>query len=291
MLSAIREDLMLEDLADRLFQIRDLCLRILDGETTLESELDDIFVQNGRLFFALEGYQKEGLPEGTTPSEYLESRELKAIDASMSIKTGKMVFAMERVFRLRGIRYVQFQDLVKLLLKVPLKFIYKRRGFSSIGYSTFERELYEALRIYKTFQNLPENSRHFILNQLVGDNVRIFGYEKVAGYLSYENQIKFLLIGLLGAGRFASGAESVRISFLEVSAIIEKRYEAINDFLNGIALEELADSGSKLRFLFKAKSGVVLRKAKRSNVLSVKFHDRLNISQKVSYMNTIDNVE
>lgn len=291
MLSAIREDLMLEDLADRLFQIRDLCLRILDGETTLESELDDIFVQNGRLFFALEGYQKEGLPEGTTPSEYLESRELKAIDASMSIKTGKMVFAMERVFRLRGIRYVQFQDLVKLLLKVPLKFIYKRRGFSSIGYSTFERELYEALRIYKTFQNLPENSQHFILNQLVGDNVRIFGYEKVAGYLSYENQIKFLLIGLLGAGRFASGAESVRISFLEVSAIIEKRYEAINDFLNGIALEELADSGSKLRFLFKAKSGVVLRKAKRSNVLSVKFHDRLNISQKVSYMNTIDNVE
>ena len=291
MLSAIREDLMLEDLADRLFEIRRLCLGVLDGETTLESELNEIFVQSGHLFFALEDYQREGLPEGMTPSEYLESRTWRKIDPSVSIRTGKMVFATERLFRLRGIRYVQFRDLVKLLLKVPLKYIYKKRGFSSIGYSTFEREMYEALRIYNTLQNLPKAMRHFILNRLVDDKVRIFGYEKVAGYLSYENQIKLLLIGLWGTKGFRSGTQPIRISFLEVSAIIEKRYEAMNDFLNGISLEELSDSTVKTLSLFKAKSGVVLRKESASNLLSVKFHDRLNISQKISYMNTIDNAE
>jgi hypothetical protein len=65
----------------------------------------------------------------------------------------------------------------------------------------------------------------------------------------------------------------------------------VNDFLNGIPLEELSASRFKPNSLFKAKSGVVLRKESTPSVLSVKFHDRLNISQKISYMNTIDNVE
>ena len=291
MLSAIREDLMLEDLAGLLFQIRRLCLRIVDGETTLDSELDEIFARRGNLFFALERYQMEGLPEGTTPTEYLESRKWKKIDASMSIRSGKMVFAMERLFRLRGIRYVVFRDLVNLLLTVPLKFIYKRRNFSSIGYSTFEKEVYEALRIYNTLQNLAEKIRHFILNQLADDKVRIFGYEKVTGYLSYENQIKLLLIGLLGTKEFKVHGDPIRINFLGISEIIEKRYEAVNDSLNGISLDKLTDPEFKLSPLFKAKTGVVLKKEKSPNVFSVEFRDRLNISQKISYMDTIDNVD
>jgi hypothetical protein len=291
MLSAIREDLMIEDLAEWLFRIRELCKRILDDETSLESELNEIYSRRGSLFYALESHQRKGMPKGVAPADYLERQEWKKIEKSKSIRSGKMIFAMERLFRLQGIRYVEFFDLANLMLKIPLKFIFKKRKFSSIGYSTFEREVFEALRIYNTLQNLAEETRHFILNQLVDDKVRIFGYEKVSGYLSYENRIKLILLGLLGTRKFRPKGKPIRINFLGMSKIIEKRYEAINDFLNTITIEKLSDYKFNANYLFKAKTGVVLRKENFPNVLSVDFQDRVNISKKISHMDKIDNVE
>jgi hypothetical protein len=291
MLSAIREDLMFEDLADWLFQIKALCQKIIDGETTLETELNKIYDQRGKLYYALEHYQLKGLPGGVTQTDYLASREWKHVGKTKSIRSGKLIFATERLFRLQGIRYVKFIDLVNLMLKVPLRFVYKKRNFSSIGYSTFEREVFEAFRIYNSLQNLAEGTRHFILNRLGDDKVRIFGYEKVSGYLNYENQIKLLLLGLLGTRKFKPKGMPIRINFLGMSKIIEKRYEAVNDFLNTISIEKISDKKYNLDHLFKAKTGILLKKEDFPSVLSFDFQDRVNISQKVSYMGTIDGVD
>jgi uncharacterized protein with von Willebrand factor type A (vWA) domain len=43
--------------------------------------------------------------------------------------------------------------------------------------------------------------------------------------------------------------------------------------------------------LFKAKTGVFLRKERFPNVLSIDFQDRINIHQKISHMDTVSNVE
>jgi len=291
MLSAIREDLMLEDLANWLFQIRSSCQKIIDNETTLEAELNKIFVQRGDLFYALENYRVKGLPEGITASEYLKSRNWEKVDKSKCIQAGRMIFAMERIFRLRGIKYVEFFNLVELMLNVPLKFIYKKRNFLSIGHATFEKEVYEAFRIYKTLQGLAEPTRHFILNQLVGDKVRIFGYENASNYLSYDNQVKLLLIGLLGTQKIKSNGEPICLSFLGMSKKIEKRYEAVNDILNALSTEKLFGNKYQLNHFFKAKTGLILKKEDFPNVISVNFQSRVNISQKITYMNTIKNVD
>ncbi len=291
MLVAIRQDLLLEDLADRLFQIRVLCDKIIDHETTFESELNEGFLWRGNLFCALERYQREGLPEGVPPSRYLESESWEKLERSDCIRHGKMIFAMERMLRLRGIRYVEFLDLVNFILKVPLKFAYKKRRFASIGYATYEKEVFEAFRVYNTLQNLNEETRNFILENLVDDKVRIFGYEKVSSYLSYENQIKLLLVGLLGSKKFRPDNAPICINFLSISEKIEKRYEAINDYLNTLLMEKLWGNRHHLNHLFKAKTGLLLKKEEFLNVLSIDFQDRVNISHKISYMDTINNVE
>ncbi|MCK4831066.1 hypothetical protein KA005_85940, partial [bacterium] len=291
MLSAIREDLMLEDLANWLFQIRSSCQKIIDNETTLEAELNKIIVHRGDLFYALENYRVKGLPEGITASEYLKSRNWEKVDKSKCIQAGRMIFAMERIFRLRGIKYVEFFNLVELMLNVPLKFIYKKRNFLSIGHATFEKEVYEAFRIYKTLQNLAEPTRHFILNQLIDDKVRIFGYENASNYLSYDNQVKLFLIGLLGTQKIKSNGEPICLNFLGMSKKIEKRYEAVNDTLNAISTEKLFGNKYQLNHFFKAKTGLILKKEDFPNVISVNFQSRVNISQKITYMNTIKNVD
>ncbi|MCD6297225.1 MAG: hypothetical protein J7M30_08730, partial [Deltaproteobacteria bacterium] len=291
MISAIREDLIREDLAERLFRIRDMCHKTLGHETDFKTQLNEIFTHRGNLFYALENYKLNGLPEGVTPEDYLKTQRWAAVEASKCIRSGKMIFATERLFRLRGIRYVEFLDLVKLMLKVPLKFIYKKRKFSSIGYATYEKEVYEAFRIYNTLQNLTEETRHFILNRLVGDKVRIFGYEKVSGYLSYENQLTLLLAGLLGSRKFEPKGAPVCLNFLVLSEKIEKRYEAVNDYLSTLSLKKLWEDKKHLNNLFKAKTGIVLRKESFPNVLSIDFHERINISHKIAYMDKISDVE
>jgi len=290
MLSAIRDDLILEDLAGQLFKIKALCDKIFDGETSLEEKLDRIFVRRGNLFYAHEAYQREGLPKGIAPARYLESRAWKEPGKSECIQTGKKVFALERIFRLRGIRHAQYLDLVNLMIKVPLKFIYKERTLSSIGYATFEKELFEAFRIYNTLQTLPAEARHFILNQLVEDKVRIFGYEKVSGYLSYENQIKILLVGLLGTKHFKPSGSAISLNFLPLCEKIEKRYEAINDYLNTLSTAELLGDDHQNHF-FSTETGIILKKEAFPNVCSIDFQDSVNISQKISYITSTNNVE
>ncbi len=291
MLSAIRDDLILEDLAGQLFKTKGLCDEILNGETSFDEELDRIFIQRGNLYTAFLHYQRNGLPDGVAPSRYLESSAWKEPEKAECILTGKSVFAQERIFRLRGIRYVQFRDIVKYMIKVPLKYIYKERKLSSIGYATFEKEFFEAYRIYNTLQALKEETRNFILGQLVGDKVRIFGYEKVSGFLNYENQIKLLLIGLLGGGKIKRDGLPICLNFLALCEKIEKRYEAINDYLNTFVADDLMGDGQQLEHFFSAETGILLRKEDFPNVCSLDFQDSINISQKISYTHAINNVE
>jgi hypothetical protein len=291
MFSAMREDLILEDLATRLFRLRDLSHKIMKGETTLEDRLDRIYTRRGRLYYALEEYDQSGLPENMTPVEYLGSWKGDESEEADYIRAGRMIYAMERIFRLRGIRYVEFPDLASLLVQVPLKFIYKKRSYFGIGYSSYEKELFEAHRIYKSLQSLPESVWHFILEHLVTDEVRIFGFENVGIYLNYENWIKLLLIGLLGSQKFKRDKRPVCLNFLDMAEEIEKRYEAVNDTLSNISVEKLWDNTNQLNLFFKAKTGLVMKKDIPERVLSIAFVDKINMPQKISYMGTITDVE
>ncbi len=291
MMSAIRDDLVLEDLAGQLFKTKALCDQIIAGETSLQKKLDRILIRRGDLFYALTHYETKGLPNGVTPSRYLKPRAWEEPERSECIQVGKMILALERVFKLRGIRHVQYRELVKLMIKVPPKYIYKMKKFSSIGYATFEKELFEAYRIYNTLQSLKEETRHFILNRLVDDKVRIFGYEKVSGYLSYENQIKILLIALLGTRRFKPQGSPICLNFLSLCENIEKRYEAVNDYLNNHSSDGLMDNEQQLDHFFSAETGLMLKKEKFQDVCTINFQDSINISKKISYMVATNDVE
>ncbi len=291
MFSAMKEDLVLEDVANQLLDLRLLCHAIIGGETTLEAYLNEIFRRRGQLSFALDAYREEGLPEDMTPVQYLDSWRCAESEAGRSVESGKMAYAVERLLRLRGIRYVEFIDLASILIEVPLKFIYKRKNYRSIGYSTFEKELFEALRIYKALQREASTTREFILKGLVKDEVRIFGFENVIAYLNYENMITLLLIALSAAKRFKPDQRPVWLDFLQMAQDIEKRYEALNHALSRVTIEDVRGDGSEVSQYFKAKTGIVLRKDERQRVLSIEFQDRINITQKITYMNRITELE
>jgi hypothetical protein len=293
MFSAMREGLMQEDLARRLFQLRTLCHRIMEGQTTFEDHYKEVYIRRGELFYGLETYRREGLPEDMTPVEYLESwqGDQAEIEESRLLQEGKRIYAMDRILRLRAVRFVEFTDLAKLIVKVPLNYIYKKRIYSGIGYGSFEKELFEAHRIYNAFRSFPKRVGDFILERLLTDEIRIFGFENVCIYLNDKNMIKLLLISLMAAQRYDPNEGPVCVNFLSLAGKIEKRYEAFNDFLNQVSVEKLWKSKSHLSHFFRAKTGLVIRRSESQRVLTIDFMDRFNISQKISYMDTITDVE
>lgn len=277
MLSAIREDLLLEDLADRLFKVKAVCDRIIGGDMGLQEYMNRLFAKKGALFFKLESYLREESKDDT--------------DQRRLVEAGKMIYALERILRLRGIRYVEFSELMRLIMGTPINLIYRQKGFSSIGYATFEKELFEAHRIYKAFEQLSEHVRHYIFDWLVDDKVRVFGYEKITNHLAYDNQVKLLLIALMGAEGLEPKSYPISISFLDLCQVIEKRYEAINDYLNGLDIEEIWKRKSSPGSLFVEKEGIFLKKEEFPNVLTICFKDRIDIQKKVSAIKKLEDVD
>jgi len=292
MISSLREELILEDLAGELFQIRALVQRVMDGRMSLDAHLEGIYEKNGLLFNALESYMTHGLPENANPIAYLEEWQGGEDNREANREAGKKISSLERMFRLRGIMYVRFPDLAKLLVKVPMRFIYKKRDLFGIGYPTFERELYEAFRTYRSLQKLPKEQRDFIFDRLIGDKVRLYGYENVSWYLSYENQIKLLLIALLGSLRLAEDpGKTLCISFLSLMVKVGRRYEALNDYLTGVSADELwGDPRTMDRFL-KESHGIVLELNPEVGTLTVDFVDKYEIGKKIVYMKSITNLD
>lgn len=291
MFSSLGEDLILEDLAARLFNTRKMCHDIIDGKTTFKDYREKLYKQKGRLFFALEKYQQQGLPDNTTPIEYLEAFRKDDEGEGGYIRAGRMIYSIERIFRLKGLRYIEFSDLVSQMLKIPLRFIYKKKNYYGVGYPTFEKELFEAQRVYNVIYNLPEAARSFVMEKLDTDEVRIFGFENVSAYLSYENMIKLLLLALLGSGKFIKPGGPVCLDFLRLSAKIEKRYEVVNHSLSKMPLEKIWNSNALLNQLFEAEKGLILRMGESDKVLIFDHIDEIDIPKKISHMNTITNVD
>ena len=288
---SIGEDLMMEDLADSLFKFRNLCHRILAGEIKLEDHMKEIYLRKGHVFRALEAFQQDGPPEGASLSAYFETFPFHEDKAEQYIAAGKTIYALERIFRLRGIRHAEFRDLANMMVKVPLRYIYRKRKLVGVGYATFEKELFEALRIYNSINLLPEESREFVFRHLAADQVRIFGFESVSGYLTYENMIKFLLLSMTASSQFLEGERPVCINFFNLAANMDKRYEAVNDALSHLTVEQIWKDQSRLQEFFKGKSGIALSRDEAHRVLSVDFRDRINMGQKMDHMESISDLE
>ena len=291
MSSALDEGLISEDLAAQLLDVRTICQGIIKGETTFDDAFKEFDIQKGHIFFALEEFKKKGIADGKSPAEFLESWEGEHIKETRYIEAGRSVSSMERLFRLKGLRNVDFYDLAKLVVNVPVQFIYRKKNFFGVGYSTFEKDLLEALRIYNSFQKLPEKISSFILARFIGDKVRIFGFENIRTYLNYENLIKLLLIALLGSQRFKSKETPVFLDFINMAEKIHKRHDAVNNTLNNISVDDIWNNRQVLNHFFKAKTGVVLEKNETSRVLIIDFTDSINIQRKISHMEKISDVD
>ena len=291
MFYAMGEDVLVEDLAERLFKFKALCHRILAGEIQPGDHMRGVFLKKGRVACALESFRRNGLSKGKSLSAYLESFPLDEARGEQYISAGQAVYALERIFRLRGIRHAEFRDLANMMVKVPLKYIYRKRRLLGVGYATFEKELFEALRIYNSMSLLTEELKQFVFRHLVRDEIRIFGFETVSAYLTYENMIKLLVFSVVAAKQLPWNGKPVSVCFFSLAANMDKRYEAVNEALSLLSVEQIWKDGRRFDEFYKSKSGMVLSRDDTHRVLCVDFKDRIDMTRKMIHMETITDLE
>lgn len=291
MTSALSEGFISEDMAARMMAIRDLGHRVIKGETTIKDSFKELYIQKGRIFFALEEYRKKGITGEKTPSEFLDSWHSDKVSEARYIQAGKIVAAMERIFRLRNLTNVEFNDLAKLIVNVPVQFIYKKKSYYGVSCSTFEKDLSGSLQIYSIIQNLPDEIRSFMLGRLSGDKIRIYGFENVGLSLNYESMIKLLLIAFIGSQKFSGKEAPLHLDFLGMAENIDKRFDALNDTLGNISVNDLWGGKNVINQFFKAKTGIVMEKDEAHRVLTVSFMDSANIQRKIAHMDRITDID
>ena len=291
MFYALGEEVLDEDLADRLFQFKALCHRVLAGELQPGDHMESLFLMKGRVACALDAFQRKDRSQGRGFAAYLQAFPLDEVQREKIISAGQAAYAFERILRLRGIRHVEFEDLADGIAKVPLKYIYRKKKLLGVGYATFERELFEGLRIYHSVNLLSEEVKHFMFTHLVADEIRFFGFETVGGYLTYENMTKLLLLSLRAAKRFPQNGRPVSLSLFPLAAKVDKRYEVVNEALSRLSVERIWKDGPRFDAAFRGKSGMVLSVDEAHKVLFIDFRDRIDMAQKMTHMESITDLE
>lgn len=281
---SMSNDLILEDLMEQLMKIRRICHRILAGGITLDTHLQKVYARRGKQYMLLSGSNGERGDKGLISIHEIPP-------SSINYQAGRLIYGMERIFRLRGVKHVEFIDLANYLMNMPLRYIYKRRRYYGVGYSRFEKELFEAYRIYGTIMGFPEEIRHFILDRLVEDRARIWGFREVSKFLTYENQIRLLFLSLMGAERLFQGKYPVSINFNPISDLIYKRFELINDLLRGIEEHEIWDEPKRLNSYLSGKTALLIRTDFQNRVLSIYLKDKINIDKKLKRIKEIRDVD
>lgn|GEM_PF-2499871 len=144
-------------------------------------------------------------------------------------------YAFGRLFRLKGLMYVEPGDVEKYLRKAQPRYIMTMKGLRDVGLPNFERELYEGSRVYRAFFGLPEQFRAEILKFL--ERAVVKGFTKVSNFLTYENQFK--LLGLLAIASTKIDSQWCIANLGSVRGSIDITYECINKELLNFSYDRI----------------------------------------------------
>ena len=296
MLSTINEDLVMEELVEEILLYRNISIKpkIISGKIPIKTLLKKYYIRTGSFF--LKSNDTENCRLSFEHSEFIDGfkKSISSVKNKTALyeKTGKRIFSIERFLRLNGLYHIRFQDIVKFSIeKIPSKYIYRNHNLANIGYPTFEKELYEACRIYEKLSEIPEATNNFLLDHLSNDNVQIFGYDGIMLLRPNSNNIKLLLIALTAGEKFLNETAELSVSFIPLINKIEKRHDILNKILSSISYEDIKADSIKFNLLFDVKNGIIIRNNASSSLIAIDFEDPFDINSKIATMSAIDDIK
>ncbi|MGD9125249.1 MAG: hypothetical protein PVG60_09160, partial [Desulfarculaceae bacterium] len=289
-----REGLLSEDLLEAMLVVRDQVREMVRNRTTVEQAHRLHIETHARYYLAFEHYREIQQGEAPTASlDYLlENTKIPFKDRKRWVALGRKQAGLERLFKLRGLYSIEALDLLLLRHEVPVTYIYRRKGLRSMGETHFERDLFEAFRVYRGLSRMDEDLQEDLLEALTSEErpLRLWGFAHAAGLLTYDNQIKLLFSGL-AASRLLEAEPGVRvtISFLPLAQVIERKFEQVNQAVTDLDPRGLWQRPRSLQRLERAKEGITLSLDLSLNRLSLGIAEPKAFDRKIAAVRGAEN--
>ena len=282
-----REGFLSEDLLERFFTLlrraRNLSLLSLSARDAMAADL----TEHARKALAMDQYRD--LQGSQAPSvglrHLLESARLPESEQEKWQKRGRREAGVTRLFALRGLSMISALDVHLARAQVPVAFIYRLKGLRSVSLVHFQRDLYEAKRLYGGLEKLGRKAGEFMLARL-SDPVRsrqVLEFHQAARLLTYRNQVKLLFLGLWAAENLSGvGKTFFTISFEPLARVIDRKFELINQALTRLEPEALCREPGLAQEMQKAREGLVVLAGQDGSSLMLDFLDLVRFDGKLA---------
>ncbi len=238
--AAVQEGIMVGDLLDAFLGHRTLALEVLEAGEDWAVYLRRWLRERGRALLEehpLSPGMLQAFPEPAVGECGLSEEEA----GDEALRHGRRTAALERLFRLMGLAWVDFRDVQMHERQTPVRFIYKGKKLKSIGVVTFEKQLFAAVRLLEAFAGLETATKSYLLFCLdpLGGALRIYDFLPLAKFLDHEECLKLLLAACQRYHRqFGIQSAGGLISFRPLTQIIVRRQQVIRTLLRELRLPE-----------------------------------------------------
>ncbi len=272
-IASIREGRLTEDFLDICFSYFTLAQKVLTGAYDWKV-IEDLLLEN----------KTKSQIATTRIPDFEETGEIDNDRATSETKHPEKseITAIERIFRLAGIIWIDYADVMMANSEVPLTFIYRKKGLRSVGLKTFKKDLRRAQKIYYTFEKENSMVKEYLITKIAPQENKFSfrNFKEISDYLALDNWIKLLLLAVKVSEEFCrkTGEPFCRkITFQPLSENIKLRYEILSESLNGLSLSWIVSSCTVSSRSSHEINGILFKPDKTSHCLEVYFKDPIDI--------------
>lgn len=275
--SAYREGLMVSDLLDLFLTFRAVGLHVIKSRTDWRTWVKEALREKGGIVLD----DSEGVPQRVYGLPADDMSTCGFFDADMTdgaLWDGRRMAALERLLKLLGIPWVDYNDLQMYCLKMPVNFIYHKKKLKSVGPATFEKELKAAAGVLDVVSALGSEARSYLLYCLdhLGGAMRIYDLHPLSEFLEPEECVKLLVISLQAFHHhFGIGASNGFITFRDLGQAVERRREALQNILESIPFPRTCFQRGAVSFIPTACGGLVFKPGENELAIRVEFRDTI----------------
>jgi hypothetical protein len=287
--AAVEEGLMISDLLEGFLYYLTIGRQIIKSNGSWQNWLEESLKGKGKAVIpALSVTGSPAEPSHPKSRHFLDSN--GDVVAQDDLRRGRKAAALERLLRLLGVYWVDFQDLQMFLSKMPITFIYYKKKLKSVGLQTFEKELRDAAKVFELVSLLNSEVQISLLFSLdhLGGSVHIRDFHYLPEFLEIEGCVKLLVISLTECHRhFGPQAENSLMCFGNLSRNIERIHTALQRDLRNLPFPVCLSAPERQESYDRDHAGILFRAHPEQRAIEVDYCCPVNLDLMVQSLSTL----
>lgn len=287
--AAVQEGLMVSDLLDIFLHCRLMSLQIIRSKGNWQTRVKEILREKGSA--VLDEFHPISQENEMCSREEVPYRLSGENTEEEVLLRGRRIAAFERLLRLLGVLWVDYQDLQMHLLNMPINFIYHKKKLKSIGLTTFERQMAVAAEILRILSSMKSGCCYYLLYCLdaLGGSFRIYDFSPLARFLKPEECVKLLMLSFyVFHHHFGKGVKGGLLSFRYLSQSIEKKHGVLRYTLQDLPFIGSSCNEEQFSPLLQALEYLTFEVSSSEVAISLNFKDPVQLNRMLEHIQSLN---